>query len=155
MLLTYFVTLVVECFILNLCIVNSSSTAHQNMIDSIVRSPSSFFDETSSGLIVNKLSNDLGIIDNSLYFTLTDAVEGPISVVVAILNISLIDIRFIPPALVIMGLIVCFFKYSRLPYVKCKELFLQSSNMMIHFFTEAINGLTQIKIYRQKINKMQ
>ena len=155
MLLTYFVVLVTEYFILNLCIVNSSNTAHRNMISSIVRSPSSFFDQTPSGVLVNKLSNDLGTIDNNLFFAITEAVEGPISSVIAIINITLIDVRLLPAALVIFGITICFFNYSKPTYVKCKELFLQSKNLMIHFFRETINGLTQIKVFRQKINKMQ
>ena len=40
------------------------------MIRSIVRSPSSFFDLTPSGVLMNKLSNDLGTIDNNLYYAL-------------------------------------------------------------------------------------
>ena len=155
MLLTYFVVLVTEYFILNLCIVNSSNTAHRNMISSIVRSPSSFFDQTPSGVLVNKLSNDLGTIDNNLFFAITEAVEGPISSVIAIINITLIDVRLLPAALVIFGITICFFNYSKPTYVKCKELFLQSKNLMIHFFRETINGLTQIKVDRQQINKMQ
>ena len=154
-LLVYFVILVVEYFILNLCIVNSSNTAHRNMINSIVRSPSSFFDETPSGVLMNKLSNDLGTIDNNLFFAITEAVEGPISSIIAIINITLIDVRLLPVALVIFGITICFFNYSKPVYVKCKELFLQSKNLMIHFFKETINGLTQIKVYRQQINKMQ
>jgi len=36
------------------------------MINGIVRSPASFFDTTPSGMIINKFSNDLGVLDNSL-----------------------------------------------------------------------------------------
>ena len=133
-LLVYFVVLVTEYFILNICIVNSSNTAHRNMIHSIVRSPSSFFDETPSGVLVNKLSNDLGTIDNNLFFAITEAIEGPISSVIAMINIALVDVRFLPAAVVIFGITICFFNYSRPVYVKCKELFLQSRNLMIHFF---------------------
>ena len=154
LLLAYVVLLVVEYFILNLCIVNSSNAAHKNMILSIVRSPSSFFDENPSGVLVNKLSNDLGTIDSNLFYALTEATEGPISAIIAVINISLIDIRLLPAALVIIGITICFFSYSRPAYIKCKELFLQSRNQMIHFFRENINGLTQIKIFHQKVNKM-
>ena len=155
MLLAYFVILVVEYFILNLCIVNSSNTAHRNMIHSIVRSPSSFFDETPSGILVNKLSNDLGTIDNNLFFALTEGVEGPISTLIAVINISLINPTFIIPALLVFLFTICFFNYSRYAYLKCKELFLQSKNIMVDLFLETINGLTQIKLYKQKSNKMQ
>ena len=44
MLMVYFMIVVLESIILSLCIVNSSNTAHRNMMNSIVRAPSSFFD---------------------------------------------------------------------------------------------------------------
>jgi ABC-type multidrug transport system fused ATPase/permease subunit len=31
-----------------------------------MRSPASFFDSTPSGILINKFSNDLGVIDSSL-----------------------------------------------------------------------------------------
>ena len=43
------------------------------MIQAIVRSPSKFFDKTPSGTLINKFSNDLGIIDNTMVFGLIDA----------------------------------------------------------------------------------
>ena len=36
------------------------------MILGIVRSPGHFFDQTPSGVLINKFSNDLGVLDNSL-----------------------------------------------------------------------------------------
>ena len=134
LLLAYTVILMVEYYLLNLCIVNSSDKSHHNMISSIVRSPSSYFDETPSGILINKLSNDLGTIDSNLFYTLTDAVEGPIAATAAIINISLINFIFLGPAVIIMAFAVCFFLYSRPAYIRCKELFLQSKNMMLHFF---------------------
>ena len=125
------------------------------MINSIVRSPSSFFDTNPSGILINKLSNDLGTIDNNLFYSLTEAIEGPISAFIAIINISFINLKFLAPSLVIMGVAFWFFNYSRPAYIKCKQLFLQSKNIMIHFFNETINGLAQIRIYKQNINKMQ
>ena len=124
MLLVYFLLMIIEYFLLNLCISNSSNTAHKNMMNSIVRSPSSFFDETPSGVIVNKLSNDFGTIDSNLFYALVEAVEGPIIALITLVNISMINIIFLPPALIILCIAVCYFNYSRPAYAKCKELFL-------------------------------
>ena len=44
------------------------------MIEAIVRCPGKFFDTTPSGILVNKFSNDLGILDNTMIFGLVDAV---------------------------------------------------------------------------------
>jgi hypothetical protein len=42
------------------------------MVNGIVRSPASFFDVTPSGMLINKFSNDLSILDNALALTLID-----------------------------------------------------------------------------------
>ena len=33
------------------------------------------------------------------------------------------------------------------------HIFLESKNIMVHFFSETVNGLTQIRVFNQKINK--
>jgi len=42
------------------------------MMFGIVRSPGSFFDNTPSGVLINKFSNDLGILDNTLSLSFID-----------------------------------------------------------------------------------
>ena len=125
------------------------------MIASLVRSPCNFFDSTPSGILVNKLSNDLGTIDNNLFYTLTDTLEGIIGFIVAIANITQINFIFIIPATIVLSFALCFFIYARPAYIACKQLFLQTRNLMIHFLSETINGLTQIIIYKQQVNRMQ
>ena len=44
------------------------------MINGIVCSPCEFFDVTPSGVILNKFSNDLGILDNSLASSFIDVI---------------------------------------------------------------------------------
>lgn len=68
----YFLSLVIKYFMLNSSILISSKSIHEDMIESTIRSPSHFFDATPSGILINKFSNDLGIIDNNLVFGQTD-----------------------------------------------------------------------------------
>ena len=131
--LAYTIILIIEYFLLNICIVNSSGTAHEKMIKTIVRSPCSYFDSTPSGIIVNRLSNDLGTIDNNLFYCLIDSLEGIFGAIIAIANIIQIDTALLFPSIFIMGFAVWFFFYSRPAYIACKQLFLQSKNKIIHF----------------------
>ena len=90
------------------------------MVNGIVRSPASFFDATPSGVLINKFSNDLGILDNSLAAPLMDALEGPTSIIVAMINICQIYPLFIPPVVVIFFFSILFFFYSRPVIVQSK-----------------------------------
>ena len=44
------------------------------MLESIIRCPSIFFDKNPSGILVNKFSTDLGVIDNNAIMGLWEAV---------------------------------------------------------------------------------
>ena len=69
----YSTVLVSKYFSLNITLLKASESIHEKMIESIVRCPGNFFDSTPSGILVNKFSNDLGIIDNTMIFGLVDA----------------------------------------------------------------------------------
>ena len=104
------------------------------MVEAILRAPPSFFDTTPSGILTNKFSNDLSLIDNSLIFGFTDSFEGPISIVIAIANMCQINFIFMIPAGIFFGVAIMFFFYSRPVIIKCKELDLQNKNPIFHFF---------------------
>jgi ABC-type multidrug transport system fused ATPase/permease subunit len=120
------------------------------MINGVVRSPTSFFDSTPSGVLANKFSNDLGILDNSLPMVLTDTLEGPTSMAVAIVNICIIYPFFIPPAVVILACGIIFLFYARPAFAQCRQLDLANKNPIFHAYSETIGGLTQIKIYNRR-----
>ena len=104
------------------------------MIKALVRSPCSYFDSTPSGILLNKMSNDLGTIDNNLFFSLTETVEGEVAALSALINITQINLTFLIPLSLISIVIVIFFQYAKPTYIACKELFLQTKNLMIHYF---------------------
>ena len=49
-------------------LINASEAVHDNMLQSILRCPTKFFDKNPSGNLVNKFSTDLGTIDNILVY---------------------------------------------------------------------------------------
>jgi len=120
------------------------------MINAIVRSPGSFFDKTPSGMLTNKFSNDLGIIDNILILAMIDGFIGPITLLTAIVNICQIDVFILIPASVVLILALALFFYSRPVIIGAKQLDLQNKSPIYHFFSETVNGLTQIRVYKRR-----
>jgi len=105
------------------------------MIEAIVRSPGSFFDSTPSGMLTNKFSNDLGIIDNGLISAMVDSFEGPVAIISAIINICQIDVYILIPSALVMLFAVAFFVYSRAAVIGTKQLDLQNKAPIFHFFS--------------------
>lgn len=86
-LVIFLILLVAKLYSLNMVVIYASKTVHENMIESIIRCPASFFDKNPSGILVNKFSTDLGVIDNNIIIGLWEVIQGPILIVVALANL--------------------------------------------------------------------
>ena len=126
--------MVIKYYCLNIDLLNASEANDNIMVKAIVRCPGSFFDKTPSGQLINKFSNDLGIIDNTMIFGLIDAIEGPIIIFVALANLFQINQFFIIVVVIILIFAIWFFYYSRPAVHACKQLDLQKKTPIFNFF---------------------
>lgn len=92
--LFYFVFLCIKYTLLSILVLGSNEKLHEAMIHGMVRCPSSYFDTTPTGILINKFSNDLGILDNTMSFVFTDMIEGPVICLVMFVNIFEINLLF-------------------------------------------------------------
>jgi len=120
------------------------------MIRSIVRCPSHFFDTTPSGILINKFSNDLGVLDSALSFSFIFTLEGPALTLVALINVCLLSTYMIAPTIVIFILCIVFFLYCRKALIQTKQRDLKNKSPIFHFYNETINGLVQVKTYNRR-----
>jgi ATP-binding cassette subfamily C (CFTR/MRP) protein 4 len=74
MLVVYFILLIVKYFMVSVVALWSNEKLHEMMMHGLVRCPSSYFDTTPTGRLINKFSNDLGILDNMLVFVSIDSI---------------------------------------------------------------------------------
>jgi hypothetical protein len=70
-----------------------------------------------------------------LWFTLIYTIEGPITVVVAMVNICQIYPLFTPAAVIILILSALFFLYARPAITQCKQLDLASKSPVFHAYS--------------------
>ena len=130
-----FVILVMTYFVVNICIVMNSTKIHQNMINFFVRARSSFFETTPTGLLTNKFTTDLGVLDNALVVAFIDSIEGPILVAVGIGNMIHINVWFVIPTIILAIIIILFFLYARPAFIACKQMDLQMKAPIFHFYS--------------------
>lgn len=143
----YFVLSWFRYFIINIVILFSNEKLHELMVDGLVRSPTSYFDTTPSGRLINAFSNDLGLLDMTLAFSFTDMIEGPIISISMLINIFTIEVFFIPPGLANVLFIVLFFLYAKRPIVECRQLYLKLRTPVFSLFGEMLSVLTQISAF--------
>lgn len=124
------------------------------MLILILRSPCAYFDSISSGTLLSRFSNDLGILNNDLPFLMTDTIEGTMVYLVAFLNLAQINQLIIIPAVITIVISIIVFLSCRPVLMKGKELALKMKSYIYHMTSEATGGVTQIKIYHQNQNKI-
>ena len=76
------------------------------MLYKILRSPVIYYDINPAGRIINRFSNDIGIMDTLAAFSLNDAIEGPLIFLIIMLNMFEMTLWFIIPCVIgICGII--------------------------------------------------
>lgn len=71
-------------------------------------------------------------------------------ITVAVINLTEINYYFIIPATILLFLAFIFFLYARKVMLGCKQLLLQKKSPIFHFYSESINGLTQIGVFNRR-----
>jgi ABC-type multidrug transport system fused ATPase/permease subunit len=100
----YFILLVVKYFIVSYITLKSNEKLHNNMLLSLLRSPTQYFDTTPTGRLINRFSNDLNVLDSLMAYIFIDTIEGPILALVLL---------FIIPAFVTFILQALWFVYCK------------------------------------------
>ena len=129
-----FLVLVLKLYSFNIALINASESVHENMIESIVRSPCSFFDKNPSGLLINKFSTDLGVVDNNLVFGMWDSLEGVFIIFVGLVNLCQINLYFTIPSVLMTIISVYLTIYSRSPIMECKHIDLQNKTPIFNIY---------------------
>lgn len=104
------------------------------MIHSLVRCPSSYFDVTPTGKLLNNFSNDLGILDDTLAIVSLDVIEGPISGIIMLANIFQINPLFIPPGSISVACLIFFFIYCKPAIIESKQLDLRTKTPVFKMY---------------------
>ena len=123
---------------------------HSDMVHSLVRSHSWFFDVTPSGVLTNVFSNDVGVLDNSLIFTFQQALEGPVISIVMLVNIIQINPYFAIVAFVCLLGLFFLFSFLRPVIIESKQLDLKMKSPVYNKLNQTVQGLIQIHLFANK-----
>ncbi len=127
--------------------VAASYNLHNSLLRRIMRAPTSFFDSTPTGRILNRFSSDIYTIDESLPFTL-GMLFSMLFACLATLGI----ISFVTPLfLVFLFPLSYIYRYTQQYYIassrELKRLDSISRSPIYNHFTETIDGVTVVRSY--------
>lgn len=118
---------------------------HKILLQSVIHAPSSFFTATDTGVILNRFSQDMSLVDLPLPIALTTVVGAFFGCIAQIALISLgssymaLTIPF--TVLAIYGIQNVYLKTSR----QIRYLDLENKSPLFSHFTETLDGLTTIR----------
>ncbi|OMJ12696.1 Multidrug resistance-associated protein 1 [Smittium culicis] len=134
----------------SVCAINAAKKTHSKMLDSVIKSPMSFFYTTPLGRIINRFSSDQNTIDQVLPGGLMTWASAMLSSISSIIVISLSFPEF---TILSLPLIVS--------YLVIQEYYLQTSRQLKRIssimqspiyahFTESVVGISTIRSFKQQ-----
>jgi ATP-binding cassette subfamily C (CFTR/MRP) protein 4 len=144
----HFVFLFIKYSLFSLVILNFTSHIHQQMLHSFIRSCNSFYDITPMGQLTNKFSNDVGVLDNSLIFTLIQAFDASIFCFVLMINTFIISPFFIiVVAVIALPSLLALYIGLKPVILESKQMDLKQKSPVFTLLTQTIQGLLQLRLF--------
>ncbi|KAI8894568.1 P-loop containing nucleoside triphosphate hydrolase protein [Globomyces pollinis-pini] len=109
---TVFIAVIRALLFFWICI-KSSKKAFKDMLESVFRSPMSFFQTVPHGRLMNRFSKDINLVDEMLPFTLFDFLV----LVFRVLSCVLVSLSVVPYLLLLIPLIWYLFNLLRVRYI--------------------------------------
>lgn len=127
--------------------VSSSKYFHDNMAQSVLRAPMSFFDTTPIGRILNRFSDDISTLDQQVLWILMMFFETSLETLTRLV----IVIYNLPFMIVIIGVLLYLYNYFRNRFIPAsRELKRLKSALRSPVFShlqESVNGVETLRAY--------
>jgi ATP-binding cassette, subfamily C (CFTR/MRP), member 4 len=117
------------------------------MIDSLIKCPSSYFDKTPSGRILNRFTSDMGEIDGYLHFIVIDSIEGPLYFLNLLITIIVFNYWLIIPSLVQIFVLYKFYVFMNPIMLLIKKIDMLNRAPVQQFYTSTLSGIVPMRVY--------
>ncbi|KAF9120403.1 hypothetical protein BGW39_011397 [Mortierella sp. 14UC] len=125
--------------------IRASYTLHRDLISKIFRLPSSFFDTTPLGRIINRFSSDLQGIDDRLPWAIDEVLSWGVRLSASIIIISFSTPAFLMALPIFMVTVAVIQRYYLASSRAVKRIFHVSKSPVFQHFNETLGGVTTIR----------
>ncbi|KAG8290821.1 Canalicular multispecific organic anion transporter 1, variant 2 [Homalodisca vitripennis] len=141
------VAVLASAYTLALATVLASQHLHLSMLTNVLRSPMSFFDTTPTGRIVNRFGKDIEVVDNTLPFSVNNALSMSANVVGTLVVITWSTPAF-ASVIVPVGLLYYLLqKFYVATSRQLKRIEAVSRSPVFSHFSETVTGASSIRAY--------
>ena len=130
-----------------LVICRASASIHENLFNKIVRAQMKFFQDNSVGILLNRFSRDIGILDNDLFYFFHSLIELIFNDVFMVFVMAFSNIFLLFPVCI---LLICLFYYRKFYINTAKKLQTLEGvgkSPVIQHLSSTLNGLNTVRAF--------
>jgi len=131
---------------------NGSRKVHDEMIEKIVKSPTEFFDINPVGRILNRFTNDLGILDRLLLQSMFDVLEGFVYFTGIFITLWIANPIILAPGVIIVILYYLVLRWTTKSVKVLRGLELVTRSPIYSQLSLTLSGLIAVRSFRQVEN---
>lgn len=143
------ITNILEGMMLNYILLQINTNIHKLMLLKVTNSIVSFFDLTPIGTILNRFSNDIGMLDRQNQQTISAVLWGTMNLTFMIGTICYVNPLVLIPAFIVFIALIYLRKAFSKPSLESKRLDLASRSPLYSEISSTLNGLVIIRVFRQ------
>jgi len=127
----------------------TNSNLHQKMLRKLSRTFVAFFDSTPIGNMLNRFSNDLGVLDNDNWYVVYDVIDQCIAVGLFVTYLIIIQPAILIPCSIVLLALLKVKTFFAKPTVELRRMDLMAKSPIYSEISSTLNGLLAIRVYNQ------
>lgn len=141
-----------KSILLSFLLLRSATSYHNKMLDGMLKYPVQFFDTNPVGRILNRFTNDLGVLDAVLPFVLKDILDDIFSIISSLITISISSPLILLPIFFILVIAGFLTKFCYEAVKQTRDYDLDSKSPLYSLFSSSLAVITTIRSYKQTDN---
>jgi len=129
---------------------SASKTLHNKILHSVAGAKIEFFDTNLSGRILNRFSNDVGILDRFLLQVQDDVVDALLFYLALLITLCIFFPWIFALGIILILILLMSFRYCKNFIIQGRGLELLTRSPVYSWFSLTLNGLTSIRVYGQE-----
>jgi len=127
----------------------TNSNLHKKMLQKLSRTFVAFFDSTPIGNMLNRFSNDLGVLDNDNWYVVYDVIDQCIAVGLFVTYLVIIQPAILIPCSFVLFALFKVKAFFAKPTMELRRMDLMAKSPIYSEISSALNGLLAIRVYNQ------
>ena len=129
--------------------INISHSFHKKILQRVMRAAVEFFDTNPAGRILNRFSNDMGVLDRFILFVSNDVIDAFFFFVAIFITIWIVVPWLLIPAFVLFLFFYGLLRFVKRAIIQGRGVELLTRSPIYSVFSTTLSGLISIRVYGQ------